>query len=94
MKSDFDVELSEQAKTLLEELHRDDRRSSRELALLLLRREKDPRPNGSRELAVQAGLERKRSLEERVWDIANFRILYRLNGAKRLIEVGVIRRVR
>ena len=56
--------------------------------------EKDPRPNGSRELAVQAGPERKRSLEERVWDIANFRILYRLNGAKRLIEVGVIRRVR
>ena len=90
----FDVELSEQAKTLLEELHRHDRRSSRELALLLLRLEKDPRPNGSRELAVQAHSERKRSLKERVWDIANFRILYRLNGAKRLIEVGVIRRVR
>ena len=52
------------------------------------------RRNASRELAVQAGPERKRSLEERVWDIANFRILYRLNGAKSLIEVGVIRRVR
>ena len=39
----FDVELSEQAKTLLEELYRDDRRSSRELALLVLRLEKDPR---------------------------------------------------
>jgi hypothetical protein len=90
----FDVQLSGQAKTLLEELHRDDRRSARELALLLLRLEKDPRPNGSRELAVQAAPERKRSLEERVWDIANFRILYRLNGAKRLIEVGLIRRVR
>ena len=89
----YDVELSEQAKTLLEELHRDDRRSSRELALLLLRLEKDPRPNGSRELAVQAHSERKRTLEERVWDIANFGILYRINGAKRLIEVGVIRRV-
>jgi mRNA-degrading endonuclease RelE of RelBE toxin-antitoxin system len=90
----FDVELSEQAKTLLEELHRDDRRSSRELALLLLRLEKDPRPNGSRELAVQARSGRKRLLEERVWDIANFRILYRLNGDDRQIEVGVIRRLR
>ena len=90
----YDVELSEQAKTLLEELHRDDRRSSRELALLLLRLEKDPRPNGSRELAVQAPSGRKRPLEERVWDIAKFRILYRLNAAKRLIEVGVISRFR
>jgi mRNA-degrading endonuclease RelE of RelBE toxin-antitoxin system len=89
----YDVELSEQAKTLLEELHRNDRRSSRELALLLLRLEKDPRPNGSRELTVQARPQRKRLLEERVWDIANFRILYRLNGAKRMIEVGLISRV-
>jgi hypothetical protein len=90
----YDVKLSERAKTLLEELHRDDRRSSRELALLLRRLEKDPRPDGSREVGVQARLERKRSLEERVWDITNFRILYRLNGAKRLIEVGVITRIR
>lgn len=86
----YDVELSEQAKELLEELLRHDRRSSRELALLLLRLEKDPRPDGSRELSARPHPGGKGSSEERVWDVANFRILYRINTGKRRVEVGVI----
>jgi mRNA-degrading endonuclease RelE of RelBE toxin-antitoxin system len=86
----YDVELSEQAKSFLEELHRDDRRSSRKLALLLLRFEKDPRPDEGRALSVRPRADVKGSWEERVWDVANFRILYRINTGKRLVEVGVI----
>jgi mRNA-degrading endonuclease RelE of RelBE toxin-antitoxin system len=86
----YDVELSEQGQSLLEELHREDRKNSRELALLLLRFEKDPRPDGSRKLVVQPRAGVKGSWEERVWDVANFRIVYRINTAKRLVEVGLL----
>jgi len=86
----YEVELSEQAKALLERLHREDRRSCHELALLLLRLEKDPRPDGSRELAVEARPSGKRSVEERVWRVANFQIVYRVNRGRRAIEVGIV----
>ncbi len=83
----YDVVVSEQVKTLLERLHRSDRRRSRELALLLLRLEKDARPAGSRNLVNGS----KRSPnEERVWEVAGFRIAYRVVDSKHIVEVGLV----
>ena len=83
----YRVVVSEQVKTLLEELHRDERKRSRELALLLLRLEKEARPEDSRRLT---GSEAQSAMEERVWEPAGFRIAYRVTDAKRLVEVGIV----
>jgi mRNA-degrading endonuclease RelE of RelBE toxin-antitoxin system len=88
----YSVVVSEQVKDLLEELHRTERRRSRELALLLLRLEKDARPDGSRKLA---GSQRTQSVsEERVWEVAGFRIAYRVATAKRTVELGIVAKMR
>lgn len=88
----YSVVVSEQVKSLLEDLHRSDRRRSRDLALLLLRFEKDPRPEGSRKLT---GSKTTRSAsEERVWEVAGFQIAYRVADAKRTVEVGLATKVR
>ena len=46
----YSVVVSEQVNAVLQELHQSDRVKCRTLALLLLRLEKDPKPEGSREL--------------------------------------------
>lgn len=84
------VIVSEQVKRVLEDLHRSERSRSRELALLLLRLEKDPRPDGSRQLSLGASKKAKSATEDRVWDAAGFRIAYRVTDAKRLVEVGIV----
>ena len=86
----YSVVVSEQVKTLLEELHRNEIKRSRELALLLLRLEKDARPEGSRRLS---GSKRAQSAgEDRVWAVIGFRIAYRVIDAGRLVEVGIVTR--
>jgi mRNA-degrading endonuclease RelE of RelBE toxin-antitoxin system len=89
----YSVVVSEQVKALLQALHRDDRRRLRELALLLLRLEKDARPKESRKLAGGRTGTQSAS-EERVWEIAGFRIAYRVSEAKRTVEVGLAAKVR
>ena len=85
--------VSRRAKDLFEELHHKERTRCRELALLLLRLEKDPRPDGSRRLGSATGNPKRRdSREERVWDQAGFRIVYRLTDAQRLVEIGIVDR--
>jgi mRNA-degrading endonuclease RelE of RelBE toxin-antitoxin system len=84
----YSVVVSKQVKVLLEDLYRDDRKRSRELALVLLRLEKDPRPEGSRRLVSAKSA--SSASEERVWDLAGFRIAYRVADDERLIEVGLV----
>jgi mRNA-degrading endonuclease RelE of RelBE toxin-antitoxin system len=87
----YRVVVSRPVKDLLEELHRKERTRCRELALLLLRLEKDPRPDGSRKLASEGSDSKRRySREERMWDQAGFRIVYRLGDAQRLVEIGIV----
>ena len=90
----YSVVVSEQVKGVLEDLHRSERSRSRELALLLLRLEKDARPDGSRQLSVGTGKKAKSATEERIWDPAGFRIAYRVTDAKRMVEVGIVTRSR
>jgi len=90
----YSVVVSEPVKGVLEELHRSDRTRSRELALLLLRLEKEVRPDGSRRLGAGSGRKAKSATEERVWDPAGFRIAYRVTDARRLVEVGIVTRSR
>jgi hypothetical protein len=73
-------------KAALQELHRSDRAKCRTLALLLLRLEKDPKPEGSRELRPDDNP----SPGERVWEHGEFKIAYRLDGKSRVVEVGTI----
>lgn len=87
----YEVVVSEPVKTLLEGLHESDRRRSRELALLLLRLEKDARPDGSRRLAAET--KSRSGNEERVWETAGFRIAYRIVDARRVVEVGIVAEV-
>jgi hypothetical protein len=84
----YSVVVSKQVKALLEELHREDLKRSRELALLLLRLEKDARPEASRRLPGAKSA--SAVTEERVWEIAGFRIAYRVIDDKRLIEAGIV----
>jgi hypothetical protein len=90
----YNVVVSGQVKSLLEELHGIERNRSRELALLLLRLEKDPRPAGSRQLSTGSSTKARSANEERLWDATGFRIAYRIKDGKRLVEVGIVTRSR
>lgn len=95
MRVAYSVVVSQQVKNLLKELRRSDRTRSRQLALLLLRLEKEPRPEGSRRLGATSSQSKSRSaLEERVWEQAGFRIAYRVTDAKRAVEVGIVAKIR
>lgn len=82
----YSVLVSDQVKAVLQELHRSDRAKCRTLALLLLRLEKDPKPEGSRELRPDG----KPAPGERVWEHGEFRITYRVDEKHHTVEVGVI----
>lgn len=56
------------------------------LALLLLRLEKDPKPEGSRELRPDG----EPAPGERIWEHGEFRIAYRADERRRVVEVGTI----
>lgn len=90
----YSVVVSEQVKRLLEELHRSHKTRSRELALLLLRLEKDPRPDTSRKLGADSRTKAQSASEQRVWEGAGFRIAYRITDAKRSVEVGIVAKIR
>ncbi len=85
----YSVVVSQRVKDLLEELRRKERSRCRELALLLLRLEKDPRWDGSRRLE-SAEPKMRTAYEERVWERSGFRMAYRVIGSKHLIEVGIV----
>jgi hypothetical protein len=78
--------VSDQVKAVLQELHQNDRAKCRTLALLLLRLEKDPKPEGSRELRPDGNP----SPGERVWEHGEFKIVYRLDERTGVVEVGTI----
>ncbi len=84
----YSVVVSDQVKAVLQELHRTDRPKCRTLALLLLRLEKDPTPEGSRELRPGGDP----APGERVWEHGQFKIGYRVDEAHRTVEVGVVGR--
>jgi hypothetical protein len=86
----YSVVVFEQVKNLLEKLYRSDRMKSRQLALLLLRLEKDPRPDGSRVLATGLISKGKPPREQRVWEPTGFRIAYIVSDKGRTIEVGIV----
>ncbi len=56
------------------------------LALLLLRLEKDPKPEGSRELRPDG----EPSPGEREWEHGEFKIAYRLDERRRVVEIGTM----
>ena len=60
------------------------------LALLLLRLEKDAKPEGSRELCPDA----HPAPGERMWEHGEFKIAYRLDEKARVLEVGIVTRRR
>jgi hypothetical protein len=60
------------------------------LALLLLRLEKDAKPEGSRELCPDGDP----APGERVWEHGEFKITYRLDEKARVLEVGIVTRRR
>lgn len=60
------------------------------LALLLLRLEKDAKPEGSRELCPDGN----RAPGERVWEHGEFKMAYRVDDRLRVVEVGVVNRTR
>ncbi len=82
----YSVVVSDQVKAILQELHRSDRAKCRTLALLLLRLEKDPKPEGSRELHPDGDP----VPGERVWEHGEFKIAYRLDDKARVVEVGIV----
>jgi hypothetical protein len=84
----YSVVVSDQVKAVLQELHRSDRAKCRTLALLLLRLEKDPKPEGSRELRPDDDPRPG----ERLWEHGEFKIAYRLDEKSRTAEVGTITR--
>lgn len=88
-KARYEVAVSDQVKRLLEGLHRSERARCRQLALLLLRLETDPKPDGSRELRPEGNA----APGERLWEFASFRIAYRVDDDQRRIEVGFVERV-
>ena len=82
----YSVLVSDQVKAVLQELHQSDRPKCRTLALLLLRLEKDAKPEGSRELRPDGNP----ALGERVWEHGEFKIAYRINEKARVVEVGIV----
>lgn len=56
------------------------------LALVLLRLEKDPKPEGSRELRPDGGS----APGERLWEHGDFKIAYRLDEKTRVAAVGTV----
>jgi len=56
------------------------------LALLLLRLEKDAKPEGSRELCPDGNP----APGERVWEPGELKIGYRLNEKAGVVEVGIV----
>ncbi len=84
----YNVVVSDQVKARLQELHQNDRAKCRTLALLLLRLEKHPRPEGSRELRPAGDP----TPGERVWEHGEFKIGYRVDETHHTVEVGVVGR--
>ena len=82
----YSVLVSDQVKAVLQQLHQSDRAKCRMLALLLLRLEKDAKPEGSRELCPDCGP----APGERVWEPGEFEIAYRLDEKARVLEVGIV----
>jgi mRNA-degrading endonuclease RelE of RelBE toxin-antitoxin system len=82
----YSVLVSDQVKAVLQELHQSDRAKCRTLALLLLRLEKDPKPEGSRELRPDG----EPAPGERLWEHGEFKIAYRVDERTRVVEVGTI----
>jgi hypothetical protein len=58
------------------------------LALLLLRLEKDAKPEGSRELRPDGNA----APGERVWEHGEFKVVYRVDDRLRVVEVGIVGR--
>jgi mRNA-degrading endonuclease RelE of RelBE toxin-antitoxin system len=80
----YSVSLSREAEATLVALSRSDRQRCRHLALLLLSLEKTPRPTRSRSLGKDA------QDDERVWELAGFRVAYRVHDDKKRVDVGLV----
>ena len=86
----YKAEVSKQVEGVLKKLAREDRTRCRELALVLLRLEKEPAPEGSRPLEPKI-IERMEG--EREWIYGKYRILYRIDEKKKVVETGRVSRL-
>ena len=89
MSSRFKVEISAQVNALLAWLAKHSRAEAREIALLLLRLERDPEPPGSRELEPTLV---ERMPGERVWERADWTVTYWVDPPASVVVVGSVER--
>ncbi len=87
MGSRFKVEISAEVKAFLAGLAEHSRAEAREIALLLLRLERDPEPAGSRELEPMLV---ERMPGERVWERADWTVTYWVDPQAGLVVVGSV----
>ena len=80
----YSVSLSGRAEAFLKREGSRNKGLGRQLASTLLRLEKQPRPEGSRDLGNPNG-------PDRIWDFGGYLISYRVDDEARTVEVGVIR---
>jgi hypothetical protein len=85
----YSVNVSEQAEKTLFHISRKNKSRCRDLALLLLNLEKNPRPRGSR-ILKDIDKDSSPSPEAREWQIAKTEILYEINDTAKTINIALI----
>jgi len=86
----YNISISKSAEKLLIRLSKTDKPLCRDLALLLLSMEKNPRPGGSR--ILENFDEITTDYEAREWKVARFEILYAVKDKTHAIDIAIINR--
>jgi len=84
----YSVSVSERAEKILVHLSMTNKPMCRDLALLLLSMEKNPRPGGSRD--IESFDESVTDYEAREWKVARFEILYAVKDDTHEIDIAII----